>query len=51
VVLLDIGLPKLGRVEVCRHIRQQPQSKGVVLIAMTGWGREEDRRRSREAAF
>jgi DNA-binding response OmpR family regulator len=51
VVLLDIGLPKLNGYEACRHIREQPWSKSVVLIAMTGWGQEEDRRRSQEAGF
>jgi CheY-like chemotaxis protein len=51
VVLLDIGLPKLNGYEVCRRIRQQPWGKGIVLFAVTGWGQEEDRRRSREAGF
>jgi len=51
VVLLDIGLPMLSGHEVCRRIRQQPWGKDIVLIALTGWGQEEDRRRSREAGF
>src|SRR6185369_7887820 len=51
VVVLDIGLPKLDGYEVCRRIRAQPWGKSVVLIAMTGWGQEEDRRRSHEAGF
>jgi CheY-like chemotaxis protein len=51
VVLLDIGLPKLNGYEACRQIRQQPWGKGIVLIAVTGWGQEEDRRRSHEAGF
>ena len=51
VVLLDIGLPKLDGYEACRRIREQPWGKGVVLIAVTGWGQEEDRRRSHEAGF
>src|SRR5262249_8456061 len=42
VVLLDIGLPKLNGYEACRRIRQELWSKGMVLIAMTGWGQEED---------
>ena len=50
VVLLDIGLPKLNGYEAGRRIREQ-QGKGVVLIALTGWGQEEDRRRSKEAGF
>jgi PAS domain S-box-containing protein len=51
VVMLDIGLPKLNGYEACRRIREQSWGKGIVLIALTGWGQEEDRRRSREAGF
>lgn len=51
VVLLDIGLPKMNGFEVCRHLRQQPWAKSVILIAVTGWGQEEDRRRSHDAGF
>jgi DNA-binding response OmpR family regulator len=50
VVLLDIGLPKLNGYDAARQIRDQ-RSDGVVLIAVTGWGQDEDRRRSREAGF
>src|SRR5262245_28205226 len=49
LVLLDIGLPKLNGHEVCRRIRQEPWGKDIVLIALTGWGQDEDRRKSREA--
>jgi PAS domain S-box-containing protein len=51
IVLLDIGLPKLNGYEACRRIRQQAGSKDMVLIAVTGWGAEEDRRKSEEAGF
>jgi two-component system CheB/CheR fusion protein len=51
VVLLDIGLPKLNGYEACHRIREQLWSKGMVLIAVTGWGQEDDRRRSHEAGF
>jgi len=51
VALFDIGLPKLNGYEACRCIREQLWGKGVVLIAVTGWGQDEDRRRSREAGF
>jgi signal transduction histidine kinase/ActR/RegA family two-component response regulator len=51
VILLDIGLPRLNGFEVCRRIRQQPWGKDVVVIALTGWGQEVDRRRSHESGF
>ena len=51
VMLLDIGLPKLNGYEACRRIREQPWGRSVVLIALTGWGQEDDRRRSQEAGF
>jgi signal transduction histidine kinase/CheY-like chemotaxis protein len=51
VILLDIGLPKLDGYEVARRVRQNPAAGKTVLIALTGWGQEEDRRRSREAGF
>ena len=46
VILLDIGMPKLNGYEVCCRIRQQAWGKSVVVIALTGWGQEEDKRRS-----
>jgi CheY-like chemotaxis protein len=51
VVLLDIGLPKLNGYEVARRIRQQDWGKSVVLVALTGWGQDEDRRKSMDAGF
>jgi len=51
VVLLDIGLPKLNGYDACRAIREQPWGMDVLLIAVTGWGQEDDHRRSREAGF
>ncbi len=51
VVLLDIGLPRLNGYEAARRIREQPWGEGLVLIAVTGWGQEEDKRRSKEAGF
>jgi PAS domain S-box-containing protein len=51
VVLLDIGLPVLNGYEVCRRIREQPWGKQMILVALTGWGQEDDRNRSREAGF
>ena len=51
LVLLDIGLPKLNGYDACRRIRQEPWGQGIVIVAATGWGQEEDRRRSHEAGF
>jgi PAS domain S-box-containing protein len=51
VILLDIGLPKLNGYEAARHIRQQRWGKDMALIALSGWGQEEDRRRALEAGF
>jgi len=51
VVFLDIGLPKLNGYEAARQIRTQPGGKGLFLVALTGWGQDEDRRRSAEAGF
>ena len=51
VLLFDIGLPKLNGYEACRKIREQPWGKTMVMIAITGWGQDEDRRKSREAGF
>ena len=46
VMLLDIGLPALDGVEVCRRIRQQAWGTDMVVIALTGWGQEADKRRT-----
>jgi signal transduction histidine kinase len=51
VALLDVGMPLLNGYEVARRIRAEPWGKGVLLVAVTGWGQETDRRRSREAGF
>jgi CheY-like chemotaxis protein len=51
VVLLDIGLPGLNGYEVCRRIRSEPWGKDLVLVALTGWGQDEDRQQSRNAGF
>ena len=51
VILLDIGMPRLNGHETCRRIRGQPWGKNAMLVALTGWGQDEDKRRSQEAGF
>ena len=51
LIVLDIGMPGLDGYEVCRRIRQQPWAHAVVIAALTGWTRDEDRDRSQEAGF
>jgi two-component system CheB/CheR fusion protein len=51
VALIDIGLPGMSGYELARRLREQPQLKGMLLIAQTGWGREEDQQRARDAGF
>jgi len=51
VVLLDIGMPGMDGHEVARRLREQPIHAGIVLIALTGWGGEQDHDRSRAAGF
>ena len=51
VMVLDIGLPKLSGYEVARRIRQEPWGREMILIAVTGWGQEEDKQHSKEAGF
>jgi CheY-like chemotaxis protein len=52
LVLLDIGLPRLSGYEAARRIRKQHEQGGrPVLVALSGWGQDEDRRRSEEAGF
>ncbi len=50
-VLLDIGLPRMDGYEVARRLRQQPAMENALLVALTGYGQEEDRRRALEAGF
>jgi PAS domain S-box-containing protein len=51
VILLDIGLPKINGYDVARRVREQPGGEKMVLVALTGWGQDEDRKKSREAGF
>ena len=51
LLFLDIGMPGLDGYDVVRLVRKNPEFANVPLVALTGWGQEEDRRRAREAGF
>jgi CheY-like chemotaxis protein len=51
VVLLDLGMPGMNGLEVARRMREDPQCRQMTLVALTGWGQREDRRRTHEAGF
>ena len=51
VIFLDIGLPGMSGYDVARQLRSEPSLSSVVLVALTGWGSEDDKRQSREAGF
>jgi CheY-like chemotaxis protein len=51
VILLDIGMPCMNGYDVCRAIRRQPWAEHTPIVAITGWGQEDDRRRAIDAGF
>ena len=51
LVLMDIGMPRMDGYEAARRLRQAAWAADVRLVALTGWGQDEDRRRSEEAGF
>jgi PAS domain S-box-containing protein len=51
LILLDIGMPRLNGYDACRRIREQSWGRNVVIVALTGWGQDEDKHRSQEAGF
>jgi CheY-like chemotaxis protein len=51
VVLLDLGMPGMDGFEAAQRIRELPRGRDVLLVALTGWGQDEDRRRTAEAGF
>jgi CheY-like chemotaxis protein len=51
VVLLDLGMPRMDGYEVCRQLRREPWGKTMLIVALTGWGQENDRARTEGAGF
>jgi CheY-like chemotaxis protein len=51
VVLLDLGMPKMDGYEAARQMRRQPWGKRATLVALTGWGQQQDRQRTTDAGF
>jgi CheY-like chemotaxis protein len=51
LVLLDLGMPRLDGYGACRRIREQAWGRDLTVIALTGWGRDGDRRQTEEAGF
>jgi CheY-like chemotaxis protein len=51
LILLDIGMPGLNGYEVCRRLRAHPATSDTMIVAVTAWGHEEDRKRSEKAGF
>lgn len=51
IALLDIGLPKMDGYVLCQNIRQTPWGRGILIVAITGWGQHEDRKKTAEAGF
>jgi CheY-like chemotaxis protein len=51
LVLMDLGMPNLDGCDAARRIRDEPWGRDMLLVAMTGWGQDEDRRRTKAAGF
>lgn len=51
IILLDIGMPGKNGYDVCHYLRQQSWGGKVIIAVLTGWGQDEDKRRSEEAGF
>ena len=50
-LLLDIGMPRLNGFDVARRVREETWGRGIMIIAITGWGADQDRQRSHESGF
>jgi CheY-like chemotaxis protein len=51
VAVIDIGMPRLNGYDAVRRIRQAEKGRRMVIVALTGWGQQEDRQRSLQAGF
>lgn len=51
VAILDIGMPGMDGYELCRRLRAEPWGASIRVLALTGWGTDEDRQRTRVAGF
>jgi CheY-like chemotaxis protein len=51
LAMLDLGMPRLDGYECCRALRQEPWGAAISIVALTGWGQDEDQRRTRAAGF
>jgi CheY-like chemotaxis protein len=51
LIFLDLGMPEMDGIETARHLRALPEGKKIFLVALTGWGQEKDRHRTKAAGF
>ena len=50
-MFLDLGMPRMDGIDAAQRVRALPHGKDITLVALTGWGQEHDRQRTREAGF